>query len=87
MAPPRVVWFGEELPENVLKKALVATEECDIFLVIGTSSVVYPAAGLSKLAADKGASVVEINIEPTPATSIADFSLIGKSGEILPTII
>ena len=58
-----------------------------MFLVLGTSSVVYPAAALPRVALDHGARVIEINLEPTDLSSAAHFSLRGKTGEILPQIV
>lgn len=73
-ARPGVVWFGEPIDPNVLE-ASVAAARCDVFLVVGTSAVVYPAAALIPLAADQGALTVEVNPEATPASAIADFVL------------
>ncbi len=84
---PDVVWFGEMLPTDALGKAIDAAEECDVFFSIGTSSVVYPAADLWRRAKERGAIVIEINKDPTPLTSLADYSFLGKSGEILPALI
>lgn len=83
---PAVVWFGESLPAGVWEAALSAVTTCDVFLVIGTSALVYPAAGLVGLAGDSGAKVIEINLEPA-ATAGVDIGLYGKSGEILPELV
>lgn len=64
LARPGVVWFGEPIPPAALRAADAATD-CDIFLSIGTSSVVYPAAGLAAHARERGAFTVEINPETT----------------------
>jgi NAD-dependent deacetylase len=61
--------------------------ECDICFVVGTSAIVYPAAYIPITAQQYGAYIVEVNIEETELTSLADYSIIGKSGEILPQII
>src|SRR5579871_3098674 len=61
MLRPGVVWFGESLPAKVWKAAEAAARSCDLLIVIGTSAVVYPAAGLSHLAKSAGARVIEIN--------------------------
>jgi NAD-dependent deacetylase len=79
---PGVVWFGEGIDPVVLEQSFEATE-CDLFLVIGTSAVVYPAAGLASQAARRGAITVEINPEITPATSSADLSIQGRAEEVL----
>jgi NAD-dependent deacetylase len=84
---PDVVWFGESLPRDQLEAAVVATRTCDIFFSIGTSGVVQPAASLGFAAHNRGAVVVEINAEPTPLTSKANYVLQGKSGEILPRLV
>jgi NAD-dependent deacetylase len=84
---PDVVWFNESLPEDAFQTAEAKTRGCDIFLSIGTSSVVYPAAMLPEIALGSHATVVEINPEETPFTTLATFSLRGKSGEILPELL
>jgi NAD-dependent deacetylase len=83
---PDVVWFGEMLPEDVWEGATAASSRADVFLSIGTSAVVYPAASLPYLAKRSGAYLVEINPEPTPLTESADEFLQGPSGEILPAL-
>jgi NAD-dependent deacetylase len=83
---PDVVWFGEYLPEDQFLGGEKAAIKSDIFFVIGTSAVVYPAAGLVHTAKASGAIIVEINIEETPLTSLAQYSYFGKAGEILPRI-
>jgi NAD-dependent deacetylase len=80
---PDVVWFGEALPEAELAAATEAVRTCDLFLSIGTSSLVYPAAALPYDARSAGATVVEVNPDQTPLTEVADFALPGKAGEIL----
>jgi NAD-dependent deacetylase len=84
---PAVVWFGEPLPPKIWKAAEAAARSSDLFLVIGTSAVVYPAAGLAQLAKSSGARVVEINVAETPLTSEIDQFLQGPSGELLPQLI
>ncbi len=84
---PDVVWFGEMLPEDALRKAYEAAETCDVFFSVGAAAVVYPAASLPEIAFRQGAFVIEINPEPTPVTEFAHVSLRGKSGEILPRIV
>jgi len=83
---PDVVWFNEPLPEDSIGKAASAARNCDLFLSIGTSGAVYPAASLPFEALEGGATVVEINPVPTPLTARATFALRGPSGEILPEI-
>ncbi len=92
---PNIVWFGESLPHEVWKKAQEATFLCDVFLVIGTSAVVYPAAGLVRLAKQRGdivgelqpAKVIEINITPSDVVTYVDVGIYGPSGEVLPKIL
>jgi len=84
---PDVVWFGEMLPVNALESAIPAAERCDVFLSIGTSNVVYPAADLWRRAKDSSAIVIEINKDATPLTPLADYSFLGKAGEILPALV
>jgi NAD-dependent deacetylase len=87
LARPGVVWFGEPLPEGMMKEAEHAAAAAQVFLVIGTSAVVYPAAGLIPYAKQAGARVIEINPEPTAATAIVDCSLHGPAAEILPALV
>lgn len=84
---PDVVWFGEMLPEKELRKAFQLSRDCDLFLSIGTSALVHPAASLPVLAKQSGASVFEINTESTVLSSMLDGILTGKSGEILPALL
>ncbi len=81
---PDVVLFGEMLPIEAFQKAEEKSRECDLFFIIGTSALVYPAAGLAEIAKFSGAVLVEINPEETPMSSFCDYSLRGKAGEILP---
>jgi len=83
---PDVVWFGELLPEEEWNRSVAAARSADLFLSIGTSAVVYPAASLPMIARRAGAYLVEINPEPTPLTEIADELLAGRAGEILPQL-
>jgi NAD-dependent deacetylase len=84
---PDVVWFGENLPQKALAHAFLAAQTCDIFLSIGTSSVVQPAASLPVEALENGATVVEINPQQTPLSPYMTFVLKGPSGVILPQLI
>jgi NAD-dependent deacetylase len=87
MLRPDVVWFGEALPRSELEAAVEAARGCQVFFSVGTSGIVQPAAALPFAAHNKGAVVVEVNLEPTPLTEKADFFLQGKSGEILPELV
>jgi len=84
---PDVVWFGEPLPLELLKRAMRAVEGADLMLVIGTSGVVQPAASMADQALARGAAVVEINLDPTPLSERATNALEGKAGEILPKLV
>lgn len=84
---PGVVWFGEMLPEAALTAAEQAVESCDVFLSIGTSAVVQPAASFVQVAGAHGARTIEINRDPTPVTRWVEWSVLGKAGEVLPRII
>jgi NAD-dependent deacetylase len=87
MLRPDVVWFGEMLPPEALNAAFSAAENADIFLSVGTSALVHPAASLPEIAKSSGAFLFEINLEPTPLTPYADAFLEGPSGEILPELL
>ncbi len=84
---PDVVWFGEALPSGAFEAADEAARNCDLFFSVGTSTVVYPAAALPATALDAGATIVEINPNPTPLTPSAHFALHGPSGVILPQLL
>jgi NAD-dependent deacetylase len=84
---PGVVWFGEALPRGVLSAALDSVSRADILLVVGTSSLVQPAASFAHIAKRAGAVCVEVNLEATPNTGFMDFALHGKAGEILPALV
>jgi len=85
LARPAVVWFGEALDHATLDAALQATA-CDLFLTVGTSSLVYPAAGLVHEAQRRGAFTAEINLEATPASSAVDLAIHGAAEQILPLL-
>ena len=81
---PAVVWFGENLDYKVLDAAGEALENCDICLVVGTSSVVYPAAMFAPQVASRGVPVAEFNMETTPVTESFGFHFEGPCGTTLP---
>jgi len=83
---PDVVWFGEPLPADALETAYSAAAASEVLIAVGTSSVVYPAAGLTDVAARAGATVIEINPARTPLSATADFVLDGTAAAWLPTI-
>lgn len=84
---PDVVWFGEMLPPIELDEAFRAAGECDVFLSIGTSGVVEPAASLPFIALQKGAIVIEVNPDATPLSNAATFRLAGPSGLVMPKLV
>jgi NAD-dependent deacetylase len=84
---PAVVWFGELLPPGALETAMAWACRADLFLVVGTSAIVMPAASLAYMARNAGAKVIEINPEATSTTKTANLSLRGKAGEILPQLV
>lgn len=84
---PAVVWFGEFLPQAALDAAEVAVQGCDLMLVVGTSGVVYPAAGLALAAHQRGARVVIVNPEPTDLDPVADLCLRGLAAQCLPSLL
>jgi len=84
---PDVVWFGEMLPPAALDAAERAVSECDVFLSVGTSSVVYPAAGFVRVAGAAGAFTAEINPESTPISGWVDLSIRSGASEVLPKVV
>lgn len=84
---PGVVWFEEALPERELRNAMKSAETCDVFLSVGTSTLVHPAASLPIIALEHGATLIEVNTDPTPITSRAHFVLTNRAAEILPEIL
>jgi NAD-dependent deacetylase len=87
MLRPDVVWFEEPLPTKIWSRAVDAVQTCDCFLVVGTSAIVYPAAGLIDVARMEGADVIEANLQPSAASARVDVLLLGPSGTTLPELI
>ncbi|MBN2560928.1 MAG: NAD-dependent deacylase [Phycisphaerae bacterium] len=81
------VSFGEGLPEDVWTQSAELARSCDLFLALGSSLVVHPAAGLPELAAHNGAKLVIINREQTPLDAIADLVVHGSIGETMGTVV
>jgi NAD-dependent deacetylase len=75
VARPNLVWFGEALPQKVFERAITAFSSTEVALIIGTSSLVEPAASLGRLAAEQRAYVIEINPQKTPLSRYANLSL------------
>lgn len=84
---PHIVWFGESLFPEDLSRCATALRTCDVLLVIGTSGVVYPAAGFASMAKESGAFVAEINLEPTPQSGLVDLSLQGRAKDLVPLLL
>jgi NAD-dependent deacetylase len=81
------VSFGEQLDGHVLATAIQASRDCDVFLTVGTSLSVHPAAGLCDLAMEAGARLVVVNAEPTPYDRLADAVIRSPIGEVLPRLV
>ena len=84
---PHIVWFGESLHEEDLARCANQLQACDVLLVIGTSGVVYPAAGFASIAKEAGATVIEVNLDQTPLSDLVDMSLRGRAKEIVPLLL
>lgn len=88
---PHIVWFGEGLDDDIWMAAMEAADACDVFLVVGTSAVVHPAASLIPISKrrtkEKPAKVIEVNLTRTEASAHADVGLYGPSGEVLPKLL
>jgi NAD-dependent protein deacetylases, SIR2 family len=87
MLRPGVVWFGEQLPLVANYRAEEAANTCDVCLVVGTSGMVYPAAGLPGLAKDHGAKVIVVNPEPSALDATADLVIHQPAGVCLPAML
>ncbi len=84
---PDVVWFGESLDEHRLNESFKWSSLADVMVIIGTSGIVQPAASFAMMAKERGARLIEINLEPTVQSSIMDISILGKAGEVLPQLV
>jgi NAD-dependent deacetylase len=84
---PNVVLFGEMLDESTILTSCEKASGCDACLVVGTSAVVYPANQIPAIAKRSGAAVIEVNPEETMLTDLADVSIRGAAGEIIPKIL
>ena len=85
LARPAIVWFGEALRDSDLRAATAATR-CDLFIAIGTSAIVHPAAGLLHEAKRHGAVTAEINPVPTPSSGVVDVAIQGAAEDVLPRL-
>ena len=84
---PDAVFFGEALPQKVLEEAMLRSSSCDLFIVIGSSLVVYPAAYMPTYAVSSEAKLVIINLGSTPMDSQADVLVRAKAGETMSKVI
>jgi len=84
---PGIVWFGEQLPDEPWQAAVEAVATSDVLVVVGTSGIVYPAAGLPDVALARGAVVVEVNPEPTPLSNSATVAIRESAGIALPSLL
>ena len=83
---PDITWFEDELDMKVFNKSKIIIEDSDLFISIGTSATVYPAAGLPLSAKMNGAHCIEINIDQTDNSDIYHHNYIGKAGDMLPKL-
>jgi len=84
---PDVVWFGEALPVAGIQRAEAVSAACDVMLVVGTSGVVFPAAAMPLIAADAGATVIDVNPERDALARRASIFLQGPGGTVLPDLV
>ena len=84
---PHIVWFGESLAAEDLEKSAAALQSSDVCLIVGTSGLVYPAAGFGAIAKQAGACIVEINIDSTPRSNLADATLQGRARDLVPLLL
>jgi NAD-dependent deacetylase len=84
---PHIVWFGEMLNSADIAQSEEALQSCDLLLIIGTSGVVYPAAGFAAVARAAGAFVAELNLDPTPNSSVVHVSVAGRAKDLVPQLL
>lgn len=84
---PRVVFFGEPLPEGAMRRAAEEALKCDLLIVVGSTLEVYPAASLPVAAKRAGSKVMIVNLGKTAMDELADVRLDAKAGEVLPQIV
>ena len=85
--PPTTIGVDEALPADTWNTAEQACRGCDVLLVVGTSAVVYPAAGLIDTARNAGARIIHVNTQPSEATTGADIELLGPAGDLVPKLL
>ncbi len=84
---PHIVWFGESLDPADLQQSVEALRQCEVFLIIGTSGVVYPAASFGSVAKAQGAFVAELNLDPTPHSDLVDMAIHGSAKDLVPQLL
>lgn len=84
---PEAVFFGEPLPDRVLREATSRSSDCDLFIVIGSTLAVYPAAYMPVYALNSGAKLVIVNLSPTPADRQAHVLVRARAGEVMPRVL
>ncbi len=84
---PDAVFFGEMLPQQILADSAEISRQSDLFIVIGSTLVVYPAAYMPVYALEAGAKLIIINLSETPLDQYADVRITGKAGEFMPRIV
>jgi NAD-dependent deacetylase len=85
---PDGVFFGEQIPSSAVERARIAVQSCKIMIIIGSSGLVYPAAEIPFPSASKGATIIEINVDPTPfTTSVSGYFPEGKASLVLSGIL
>lgn len=84
---PHIVWFGESLADEDLRRSYTALHSCSVCVIIGTSGLVYPAAGFAAVAKEAGAFIVEINLDPTPQSALVDLSFQGRAKDLVPLLV
>lgn len=84
---PAVVWFGEALDDEMLHQAVSDAQRADVCLVVGTSSLVHPAASLPRIVARSGGAVIEVNPQPTPLTAETTVHIASAAGAVLPELL
>lgn len=84
---PAIVWFGEVLPHDLFSAAVDAAQACSLFLVVGTSAVVQPAASLAMIAAEAGAQVWEVNPDRTPLAGLVDRAWQSPAGAVMGDVV
>ena len=83
---PGVVWFGENLPPGVMERCMTLAAACDVCLILGTSGLVYPAAALPEMAKRSGATLIEVNPNPSALSDLCDVLIRQTTGEALPRL-